>query len=479
MATIMLTPIQTKDEKEVQEVRLNRQLDTLGSNEVVERFEVQLDYLVDLIATEQLELKNESRSSSSDAILRCDAASRADVATKYSVIVCCRDQGARISEHLQRISQVLGRIEGRSEIIFVDAAQHAASVGVCASLGVKLVVCPSRNLGMMRAVGARAATGEFLTFADLGSLETLHQMPEHAMYLSRGCDMVQSMLPSRTLLTSVETDPTASFLVNARQVTHRLTSMLGQRFLARLGTAVSGVSQCVLQPGMQSIRRSSWDNYRMCEAGNATVLEMPLRCSWMQGEMVQLPASKDGSTALPTTLRGCWARFCQMVCLTIVQRPDRAVMVPALIAVVSSLAFMFWTLFCGRLLGATSAMVWTGSACVATIVSMMWMLAGCMSMEFARQRGWLKSQVGRVLNLSAITAKRLVITGTVISILGTLVMLVGSYASGIATVDFSRNSREFLALIQWMWIGATITVLGHQLSIGGMMLSWIRRKAVR
>lgn len=479
MATIMLTPIQTKDQKEVQEVRLNRQLDTAGSTEVVERFEVQLDYLVDLIATEQLELRNESRSSTSDTILRCDSAARVEVATKYSVIVCCRDQGARISEHLQQIVQVLQQIEGRSEIIFVDAAQHAASVGVCASLGVKLVVCPSRNLGLMRTVGARAASGEFMTFADLGSLETINQLPEHAKYLSRGCDMVQSMLAGRTLVSSVETDPSASFLANASQVTHRLTSMMGQRLLASLGSAISGVSQCCLQPGMQSIRRSSWDSYRMCEAGNSTVMEMPLRCHWMQGEMVQLPASKDGIATSPTTLRSCWTRFCQMVGLTIVQRPDRAVMVPAFIAVISSLAFMAWILFCGRLLGTTSAMIWTGSACVATIVSMMWLLAGCMSMEYARQRGWLKSQVGRFMSLSAITAKRLVIAGTVISVLGALLMVLGSYASGISAGDFSKNSREFLALIQWMWIGATITVLGHQLSIGGMMLSWIRRQAMR
>lgn len=479
MATIMLTPIQTKDQKEVQEVRLNRQLDKPGSSEVADRFEVQLDYLVDLIATEQLELKNESRSSSSDAILRCDAAAEAAVATKYSVIVCCRDQGARISEHLQKICQVLKQVEGRSEVIFVDAAQHAASVGVCASMGVKLVVCPSRNLGMMRAVGARAAAGEFLMFADLGCLETINQLPEHANYLARGCDMVQSMLPCRTLVSSVETDPAASFVANASQVAHRLTSMVGQRFLAFLGSAISGVSHCGLQPGMQSIRRSSWDSYRMCEAGNSTVMEMPLRCHWMQGEMVQLPSSKDRSTSPPTTFRSGWKRFCQMVGLTIIQRPDRAIMVPAMFAVLGSLAFMAWTLFCGRLLGTTSAMVWTGSACVATTVSMMWLLAGCISMEYARQRGWIKSKVGRVMTLSAITAKRLVIAGTAISVLGTLVMLIGSYASGISTADFSRNSREFLALIQWMWIGATITVLGHQLSIGGMMLSWIRRQAVR
>lgn len=479
MATIMLTPIQTKDQKEVQEVRLNRQLDALGSSEVADRFEVQLDYLVDLIATEQLELKNESRSSTSDTILRCDTAARAEVATKYSVIVCCRDQGARISEHLQKISQVLKQIEGRNEIIFVDAAQHAASVGVCASLGVKLVVSPSRNLGMMRAVGARAATGEFMAFADLGSLETIHQLPEHAKYLSRGCDMVQSMLPGRTLVSSVETDPSASFSANVRNVTHRLTSMMGQRVLAFLGSVISGVSNCGLQPGLQSIRRSSWDSYRMCETGNSTVIEMPLRCHWMQGEMVQLPATKNGNATAPTTLRSCWTRFCQMLGLTIVQRPDRAVMVPALIAVAGSLACMVWTLFCGRLLGTTSAMVWTGSACVATIVSMMWLLAGCISMEYARQRGWLKSQVGRFMNLSAMTAKRLVIAGTAISVLGTFLMLVGSYASGISTADFSRNSREFLTLIQWMWIGATFTVLGHQISIGGMMLSWIRRQAIR
>jgi hypothetical protein len=100
-------------------------------------------------------------------------------------------------------------------------------------------------------------------------------------------------------------------------------------------------------------------------------------------------------------------------------------------------------------------------------------------MEYARQRGWLKSQVGRFMNLSAMTAKRLVIAGTAISVLGTFLMLVGSYASGISTADFSRNSREFLTLIQWMWIGATFTVLGHQISIGGMMLSWIRRQAIR
>ncbi len=438
----------------------------------VEQMERQLDYVVDLIASDR-----PTSPASVDQYFELSGATKSQAGClRFSVILTCQSHVANLRAMKKKKKKSMEQIAGQHEIILVDAVWHQAATAICQELGITLAVAPRNRLGSMRAIGVRNATGDVLTFVDLRNVEALKCMPDHVTELLKGCDVVQSdgspiacekrsPLHSWNQICSVGRDVLRSCVANAAATVIRWAC---------------GINTRVFENPIQSIRRSLWDQLRLTEQGTAASLELSLRCAWSSNSFAEFGTQARANSTQPPRIRQSLKLLCESMRIAVVQRPDRMIVAPAVATFVCALAMLAWTILSARMLGSLATLVWTGTASVTMMIAALWVTAGWVATEYARQRKWmvLKSQSESCLRTIS-TKSSFIIGGSLITA-GMLMMSLGAWIGASESAVNSLSSTWTMSnTIAWVWPGATMTLIGHQLSMAGMLVSWFRRQPLQ
>jgi hypothetical protein len=63
---------------------------------------------------------------------------------------------------------------------------------------------------------------------------------------------------------------------------------------------------------------------------------------------------------------------------------------------------------------------------------------------------------------------------------GMLMMCLGAWLGASETTGIALSSPWVMSnVITWVWPGATLTLIGHQFSMAGMLVSWFRRQPLQ
>ena len=469
----MLSSPTTKDEQEVQDVRSGRYAKTGDSTRSNTQIEQHLDYIVELIASDQANsvfVNNDKKS---------EAPSAGSVAStlRFSVILTCRSQGVPLRHLLTTAKETLDRLPGKHELVLVDAVWHNAAVEVCRELGIQLVVSPRNRLGTMRAIGARNATGDVFTFSDVENVEALRSLPDHLSKLEKGCDAVQC---DRSYCSVSLPPEKAKSVLPCRLVCDCVRNAFA-RLSQLIMRVVCGLQVRCCESPVQSVRRSCWDQLRLIEPGRAAPLELSLRCGWMNGDFIETCADNVVSCDQAVSVRKSVQRLSDALRISLVQRPDRMVVAPAIATFVAAFGVLAWAIAASRMLGATGSMVWIGAACVTMMVAALWVTAGWIATEYARQRQWLAPASKKKAWLGTISTRSSFVVGGSLIVGGTLMMALGAAIGSWSEAGFSFASQAttLMSMVNWIWPGATLTLIGHQFSMAGMLVSWFRRQQLQ
>jgi hypothetical protein len=469
----MLSSPTTKDEQEVQDVRSGRYAKTGDSTRSNTQIEQHLDYIVELIATDQAKSAVLGDQKKADTPPACSVATT----LRFSVILTCRSQGVPLRHLLTTAKQELAKLPGIHELVLVDAVWHNAAVEVCRELGIQLVVSPRNRLGTMRAIGARNATGDVLTFSDVENVDALRSLPDHLSKLENGCDAVQS---DRSYCSVAVPPENTKSVLPCRLVCDCVRSNFAKLSQLIMRVACGLHVRCCESP-VQSIRRTCWDQLRLIEPGRAAPLELSLRCGWLNGDFVETCADKEVSCDQAVSVRKSLQRLSDALRISLVQRPDRMVVAPAIATFVAAFGVLAWAIAASRMLGATSSMVWIGAACLTMMVTALWVTAGWIATEYARQRQWLAPASKNKAWLGTISTRSSFVIGGALIVGGTLMMTLGAAIGSWSEAGFSLASTTSttMSMVNWIWPGATLTLIGHQFSMAGMLVSWFRRQQLQ
>lgn len=462
----------SKGIQETSALRASKQLCSDASVRTVDHMEQQLDYVVDLIASDR-----SVGTASVDQVFSTPSASSVNNTNlSFSVILTCRNQGIELRSLLVAAKESLSRIEGEHELILVDAVWHNSSVEACRELGISLAVAPRNRLGSMRAIGARNATGDVLTFVDVENAAALKCLPDHLAQLTKGCDAVQSDQSYCPVVTSKSVEKENKVAIAARDLLRYCFS----QFTSALIRVVCGVSTRVCECPAQSVRRSVWEQVRLTEQGAAASLELSLRCGWLSGNYVETCSDRAGSGVAPPRMRESLRRAYDALRIALIQRPDRMVVAPAVATFVCALGLLAWTVMSARMLGAVGTMVWMGTASVGMMVAALWITAGWIATEYARQRKWMAPASKQQSCLGTISTQSSFSIGASMIVTGMLMMCLGAWLGAGEATGVSLSSPWVMSnVITWVWPGATLTLIGHQFSMAGMLVSWFRRQPLQ
>jgi|GEM_PF-2521854 len=438
----------------------------------VEQMERQLDYVVDLIASDR-----PPSPACVDQYFEQSGASKSEVGClRFSVILTCQSHVANLRAMLETAKKNMEQIAGQHEIILVDAVWHQAATAICQELGITLAVAPRNRLGSMRAIGVRNATGDVLTFVDLRNAESLKCLPDHLNELSKGSDVVQSdgnsiacekltSLPSWNQACSVGRDILRRCVASGTQTVVRWAC---------------GMNTRVFESPIQTVRRSLWDQLRLTEQGAAASLELSLRCGWSSNSFAEFGSKLQTNNVQPPRIRQSLKLLCESMRIAVAQRPDRMIVAPAVVTFVSALALLAWTILSARMLGSMATLVWTGTASVTMMIAALWVTAGWIATEYARQRKWMVLKSQSESCLKTISTKSSFIIGGSLITAGMLMMCLGAWIGASESAVNSLSSTWTMSnTISWVWPGATMTLIGHQLSMAGMLVSWFRRQPLQ
>lgn len=453
-------------------VRVRNQPNSDTSVRTVDQMEQQLDYVVDLIASDRA-----TGNASVDQIFATPPTSSVhNAALRFSVILTCRSQGLELRSLLASAKECLSRLEGEHELILVDAVWHNSSVEACRELGISLAVAPRNRLGSMRAIGARNATGDVLTFVDVENAAALKCLPDHLNQLTKGCDAVQSDQSYCPVVLSKPVEKENRTSMAARDMLRCCFSQLTSA-LIRLAC---GVNTRVCECPVQSVRRPVWEQLRLTEQGAAASLELSLRCGWVSGNCVETCSDKAASCGTTPRMRESLRRFYDALRIALVQRPDRMVVAPAVATFVCALGLLAWTVMSARMLGSIGTMVWMGAASVGMMVAALWITAGWIATEYARQRKWMAPASKKQSYLGTISTQSSFSIGASMIVTGMLMMCLGAWLGASETTGIALSSPWVMSnVITWVWPGATLTLIGHQFSMAGMLVSWFRRQPLQ
>lgn len=452
-------------------VRVGKQPKSDGSVRTVEQMEQQLDFVVDLIAND--------RAISAESVDRAFETSHLVVPSsntlRFSVILTCRSQGVELRSLLNQVKECLAKFEGQHEIILVDAVWHASAVEACRELGISLAVAPRNRLGAMRAIGARNATGDVLTFLDIENASALKCLPDHLHQLMKGSDAVQS----DQSYCPVDLDLPKEKIKRTCNVAHNLMRCCFSRLTNALIRLACGVNTRVCETPVQSVRRHVWDQLRLTEQGSAASIELSLRCGWLTGDFAET-CSVNGRCGAPPRMRESVRRLRDALRISLVQRPDRMVVAPAVATFVAALGLLAWTILSTRMLGSMSTLVWMGTASVTMMVAALWITAGWIATEYARQRKWMAPAAKKQSYLGTISTQSSFAIGGSMICVGMLMMGLGAWLGASETTGMAMSSPWAMSnVITWVWPGATLTLIGHQFSMAGMLVSWFRRQPLQ
>lgn len=451
-------------------VRVGTQPKSDRSVRTVDQMEQQLDYVVDLIASD----RGVDTSAVDQAFTASSAVVNPNTSLKFSVILTCQSQGLDLRALLATVKENLSQLNGQHEVILVDGVWHKASVDACKEFGFTLAVAPRNRVGSMRAIGARNASGDVLTFLDIENAASLKCLPDHFNQMMKGCDAVQSDR-SYCPVEINNPSPKANSVINvARNIARNCFSQLTNSLIQ----LACGVKSRVCESPVQSVRRLAWEQLRLTEQGAASPLELSLRCAWTNGDYVETCSNRGAACGTPPAMRQSVKRLCDAMRIALVQRPDRMVVAPAVATFVCALGLLAWTVLSSRMLGSIATMIWMGTASVTMMVAALWITAGWVATEYARQRKWMAPASRKQSVLGTISTQSSFTVGGALIVAGMLMMGLGaslgaSESTGLASAWTMSN------VVIWLWPGATLTLIGHQFSMAGMLVSWFRRQPLQ
>lgn len=364
---------------------------------------------------------------------------------KLSIVMPCLNEALTLPVCIRRAKELLAthRIDG--EVLIADNGSTDGSQGIAASLGARVVHCPTRGYGAALQLGIQQAKGEFIIMGDCDDSYHFDEALPMLQKLEEGYDICMGTRLKGKIM------PGAMPALN---------QLLGNPVLTFIGRLFFNIETSDFHCGMRAFRRDKVLDIGLVTTGMEWASEMVIKSRLNGLRMTEVPITlyKDGRNRPPHLRR--WHDGWRHLRFMLLHAPNWLFVYPGTAIVLTALIL-------GILLIRGQVQIGSANLGVHSLLTMAFMMivgiqaifAGLFINLYAHLIGLLPTSSKFIERLKKFSLERFLIAFGVVGFIGFGVFIgnfLGWYSQGYPALDIYATMRQIVPALTLM----TISVQG-------------------